>query len=223
MNRVLIVGAGGVGTVVAHKCAQNPGVFGAVMLASRTVSRAQAVAAAVKQKQQRDIATAPLDADNVAETVALLRSFKPKLLINVALPYQDLTLMQACLEAGVDYLDTANYESPGFPKFEYRHQWAMHPDYEKAGVMALLGSGFDPGVTNVFCAYARDHLFDEIDTIDMAAITARRSRRISTPKSTYAKSPSPAAIGKTVNGSKSPPCRSGWISTIRASAFALRI
>jgi saccharopine dehydrogenase (NAD+, L-lysine-forming) len=167
MKKVMIVGAGGVGGVVAHKCAQNREVFGDILLASRTESRAQAVAAAVKQKQQRDIATASLDADNVPETVALLKKFQPELLINVALPYQDLTLMQACLEAGVDYLDTANYESPDFPKFEYRHQWAMHPAYEKAGVMALLGSGFDPGVTNVFCAYARDHLFDEIDTVDI--------------------------------------------------------
>lgn len=167
MKKVMIVGAGGVGSVVAHKCAQNPDVFGDILLASRTESRAQDVAAAVKGKQRRDIATAALDADNVGETVTLLKQFKPELLINVALPYQDLTLMQACLEAGVDYLDTANYESPDFPKFEYRHQWAMHPDYEKAGVMALLGSGFDPGVTNVFCAYARDHLFDEIDTVDI--------------------------------------------------------
>jgi saccharopine dehydrogenase (NAD+, L-lysine-forming) len=167
MKKVMIVGAGGVGGVVAHKCAQNPAVFGEILLATRTESRAKAVAAAVKEKQRREIATARVDADNVAETVALIRQFEPELLINVALPYQDLTLMQACLEANVDYLDTANYEAPGFAKFEYRHQWDMHADFEKAGRMALLGSGFDPGVTNVFCAYARDHLFDEIDTIDI--------------------------------------------------------
>ena len=167
MKKVLIIGAGGVGTVVAHKCAQNPDVFGEILLASRTKSRADAIAQGVKQKQRRDIATAQVDADNVPETVALIRDFKPDLLINVALPYQDLTLMEACLQAGVDYLDTANYEAPGFAKFEYRHQWAFREKYERAGRMALLGSGFDPGVTNVFCAYARDHLFDEIDTIDI--------------------------------------------------------
>ncbi len=167
MKKVLIVGAGGVGNVVAHKCAQNPNVFGEILLASRTKSRADAVAQSVKQKQRRDIATARVDADNVPETVALIREFKPDLLINVALPYQDLTLMEACLEAGTDYLDTANYEAPGYAKFEYRHQWAFREKYERAGRMALLGSGFDPGVTNVYCAYARDYLFDEIDTIDI--------------------------------------------------------
>jgi saccharopine dehydrogenase (NAD+, L-lysine-forming) len=167
MAKVVIIGAGGVGAVVAHKCAQNPEVFGDILLASRTEARAEQVAQSVKKAHRREIAAMRVDADNVAETAALLKSFKPDLLINVALPYQDLTLMQACLDAGVDYLDTANYEAPAFPKFEYRLQWAMRADYEKAGRMALLGSGFDPGVTNVFCAHARDNLFDEIDTIDI--------------------------------------------------------
>lgn len=167
MNKVLIIGAGGVGGVVAHKCAQNSDVFGEVLLASRTKSRCDAIAKTVKEMQGRDIATARVDADDVPETVALIRDFEPDLLINVALPYQDLTLMDACLETGVDYLDTANYEPRDVAKFEYSWQWAYRERFEKAGVMALLGSGFDPGVTNVFCAYARDHLFDEIRTIDI--------------------------------------------------------
>ncbi len=166
-KKVLIIGAGGVGNVVAHKCAQNPEVFGDILLASRTKARADAVAETVKAKQKRAIETAAVDADDVAQTVQLIRSYKPDLLIHVALPYQDLTLMEACLEAGVDYLDTANYEAPGFAKFEYRHQWAFREKYEAAGRMALLGSGFDPGVTNVFCAYARDYLFDEIHYVDI--------------------------------------------------------
>ncbi len=167
MGKVVIIGAGGVGGVVAHKCAQRPEVFSDILLASRTKSRADDVAADVLARQRRAIKTAQVDADNVEETVALLKDYRPELLINVALPYQDLTLMRACLEAGVDYLDTANYEAPGFAKFEYRHQWAFREKYEAEGRMALLGSGFDPGVTNVFCAHARDALFDEIDTVDI--------------------------------------------------------
>src|SRR5690606_26746135 len=167
MHKVVIIGAGGVGNVVAHKCAQNSAVFGDILLASRTRSRCDAIAESVKELQGREIATAAVDADDVPQTVALLRDFKPDLLINVALPYQDLTLMDACLEAGVDYLDTANYEPRDVPKFEYKWQWAYRERFEKAGRMALLGSGFDPGVTNVFCAYARDYLFDEIDTVDI--------------------------------------------------------
>jgi saccharopine dehydrogenase (NAD+, L-lysine-forming) len=167
MHRVLIVGAGGVGGVVAHKCAQNPDIFGEIMLASRTRSRCDKIAAQIMELQGRQIATSRLDADKVPETVAMIRDFKPDLLINVALPYQDLSLMDACLETGVDYLDTANYEPPDEAKFEYKWQWAYRQKFSDAGVMALLGSGFDPGVTNVFCAYARDHLFDEIATIDI--------------------------------------------------------
>lgn len=167
MHKVIVIGAGGVGNVVAHKLAQRHEVFSDILLASRTKSRVDEVAKSVLDIQGRTLQTAKVDADNVAETVALLRDYKPELLINVALPYQDLTLMQACLEAGVDYLDTANYEAPGFAKFEYRHQWAFNDQYKKAGRMALLGSGFDPGVTNIFCAYAQKHLFDEIETIDI--------------------------------------------------------
>lgn len=167
MHKVLIIGAGGVGGVVAHKCAQNADVFGEIMLASRTKSRCDAIAASVKELTGREIATAAVDADDVAQTVALIRDFGPEMVINVALPYQDLSIMDACLEAGVHYLDTANYEPRDEAKFEYKWQWAYREKFEKAGLMALLGSGFDPGVTNVFCAHARDNLFDSIETIDI--------------------------------------------------------
>ena len=167
MHRVLIIGAGGVGGVVAHKCADNSEVFGEIMLASRTVSKCDAIATQVKQLRGRDITTARLDADDIAETVGLIRDYKPAVVINVALPYQDLPIMDACLETGVDYIDTANYEPKDTAKFEYSWQWAYRERFEQAGVMALLGSGFDPGVTNVFCAYARDHLFDQIESIDI--------------------------------------------------------
>lgn len=167
MSRVAIIGAGGVGSVVAHKCAQVPSVFSEILLASRTKQRCEEVRDAVRELQGRELEIARLDADNVQETVRLLEDFRPELLINVALPYQDLTLMEACLQAGVDYLDTANYEPPEEAKFEYSWQWAYHERFARAGRMALLGSGFDPGVTNVFCAYARQRLFDTIRTIDI--------------------------------------------------------
>jgi saccharopine dehydrogenase (NAD+, L-lysine-forming) len=172
MGRVLIVGAGGVGAVVAHKCAQHKEIFSEIMLASRTLLRCQKIAAEVKELSGRDIQVSQLDADNVKETVALLKSYKPDLLLNVALPYQDLPLMDACLEAGVPYLDTANYEPRDVAKFEYKWQWAYRERYREAGIMALLGSGFDPGVTNVFCAYAQKHLFDEIHTVDIVDCNA---------------------------------------------------
>jgi saccharopine dehydrogenase (NAD+, L-lysine-forming) len=167
MSKVLIIGAGGVGHVVAHKCAQVPEVFSEIMLASRTKSKCDAIAASVKERTGRTIQTAALDADNVAETVALIKKFEPKLLLNVALPYQDLALMDACLETGVDYLDTANYEPLDEAKFEYKWQWAYQDRFKEKGLMALLGSGFDPGVTNVYCAYAQKHLFDEIHELDI--------------------------------------------------------
>ncbi len=167
MSKVLIIGAGGVGHVVAHKCAQVPEVFSEILLASRTKSKCDAIAASVKDKTGRVIQTAALDADNVAETVALIKSFQPKLVLNVALPYQDLALMDACLETGVDYLDTANYEPLDEAKFEYKWQWAYQDRFKAKGLMALLGSGFDPGVTNVYCAYAQKHLFDEIHELDI--------------------------------------------------------
>ncbi|MGE9296032.1 MAG: saccharopine dehydrogenase family protein [Puniceicoccales bacterium] len=167
MAKVIIVGAGGVGNVVAHKCAQAPEVFSEIVLASRTVSKCDAIAADIKAKQGVEIRTAAIDADNVAAMTEFLKAEKPDLLLNVALPYQDLPLMDACLAAGIDYLDTANYEPPEEAKFEYKWQWAYQDRFKDAGRMALLGSGFDPGVTNVFCAYAQKHLFDEIETIDI--------------------------------------------------------
>ncbi len=172
MKKVLIVGAGGVGKVVAHKCAQATDVFSEVLLASRTKEKCDAIAQEVEAMRGTKIRTFALDADNVAETTALLKAEKPDLLLNVALPYQDLPLMDACLAAGIDYMDTANYEPPEYPKFEYKWQWAYRERFEKAGIMALLGSGFDPGVTNVFCAYAQKHLFDEIHTVDIVDVNA---------------------------------------------------
>jgi saccharopine dehydrogenase (NAD+, L-lysine-forming) len=167
MNKVLIIGAGGVGSVVAHKCAMLPEVFGEITLASRTLSKCDAIAASIKQRTGRTIQTAQVDADNSAETAELIRKTGAKLLINVALPYQDLHLMDACLAAGCDYMDTANYEPKDVAKFEYSWQWAYQERFEKAGLSALLGSGFDPGVTNVFTAWALKHHFDEIHTLDI--------------------------------------------------------
>ncbi|NQU65141.1 MAG: saccharopine dehydrogenase family protein, partial [SAR324 cluster bacterium] len=163
MGRVLIIGAGGVGGVVTHKCAQLPEVFTDICLASRTLSKCTAI----QSQLTRSIETAQVDADNVGELVNLIGSFKPDLVINVALPYQDLSIMDACLETGVNYLDTANYEPPDEAKFCYQWQWDYQERFREKGIMALLGCGFDPGVTNVFCAYAQKHLFDEIRTIDI--------------------------------------------------------
>ena len=167
MARVLIIGAGGVGGVVAHKCAQVADVFTEIMLASRTKSKCDAIAADIKARTGRTIATAQVDADNVPELVALIKAYKPEMVLNLALPYQDLTIMDACLETGVHYLDTANYEPLDEAKFEYKWQWAYQEKFREAGLMALLGSGFDPGVTNVFCAYAQKHLLDEIHVLDI--------------------------------------------------------
>ena len=167
MSKVIIIGAGGVGNVVAHKCAQSPTIFNEIVLASRTLKKCEAIAQIVKEKTGQVIRTTQIDADDVQATTDLLKKEKPELLINVALPYQDLTLMDACLNAGVHYLDTANYEPPEEAKFEYKWQWAYQERFEQAGLTALLGSGFDPGVTNVFCAYAQKHLFDHIETIDI--------------------------------------------------------
>src|SRR5690606_21607198 len=138
MAKVLIIGAGGVSGVVVHKCAQLPDVFSEIVLASRTESKCKAIAAQIN----RPIKTAQVDADNVPELVALLKAEKPDLVINVALPYQDLHIMEACLEVGIDYLDTANYEPPQTAKFEYSWQWAYQDKFQDAGIMALLGSGF---------------------------------------------------------------------------------
>jgi saccharopine dehydrogenase (NAD+, L-lysine-forming) len=163
MGSVLIIGAGGVGRVVAHKCAQVPDVFGDICLASRTLSRCEAI----RDSLPRSIEIARVDADRSAEVEDLIRRFKPDLVINVALPYQDLSIMDACLATGVHYLDTANYEPPDEARFCYRWQWDYHERFRDAGLTALLGSGFDPGVTNVFCAYALKHHFDAVDAVDI--------------------------------------------------------
>jgi len=164
-NRVtLIIGAGGVGRVVAHKCAMNVDIFGHIVLASRTKAKCDAIASEIKDVE---IETRSVDADNTQELIKLIKDIDANIVINVALPYQDLTIMDACIATGVDYLDTANYEHPDEAKFEYKEQWARDEAFKNAHIMGLLGSGFDPGVTNVFCAYAQKHYFDEIHTIDI--------------------------------------------------------
>ncbi|MEK7412216.1 MAG: saccharopine dehydrogenase family protein [Planctomycetota bacterium] len=167
MARVLIIGAGGVGGVVTHKCAQVPEVFSDIMLASRTKEKCDAIAKDVKQLRKRKIATAAVDADDPKNTIKLIKSFKPELVINVALPYQDLAIMDACLATGTHYLDTANYEPKDKAKFEYKWQWAYKKKFEKAGLTAILGCGFDPGQSNIYCAYAAKHHFDEIHSVDI--------------------------------------------------------
>jgi saccharopine dehydrogenase (NAD+, L-lysine-forming) len=172
MGKVLIIGAGGVGAVVVHKVAQNPDVFTEIMLASRTKSKCDIIAADVKKRYGVDIKTAQVDADVVADLVKLFNDYKPELVINVALPYQDLTIMDACLEAGVNYMDTANYEPKDEAHFEYSWQWAYKEKFEKAGLTAILGCGFDPGVTSIFTAYAAKHHFDEIHYLDIVDCNA---------------------------------------------------
>lgn len=166
MGKALIIGAGGVAGVVIHKCCQNPDVFEEICIASRTKSKCDAYKEKLEGGRTK-ISTAQVDADQTGELVALIKQFKPDMVINVALPYQDLTIMDACLETGVHYLDTANYEPPEEAKFEYKWQWAYKEKFEKAGLTAILGCGFDPGVTGIFSAYALKHYFDEIHTIDI--------------------------------------------------------
>jgi saccharopine dehydrogenase (NAD+, L-lysine forming) len=163
LSKVLIIGAGGVGSVVTHKCCQVPEVFSEIILASRTLDKCERI----KSQLPRSIRTAQVDADDTAQVIDLINRTSPDLLINVALPYQDLTLMDACLATGLDYLDTANYEPRDEAKFCYQWQWDYQERFKDRGIMALLGCGFDPGVTNIFCAYALKHHFDEIHTIDI--------------------------------------------------------
>mgnify|MGYP000985846996 FL=1 len=172
MGKVLIIGAGGVGTVVVHKVAQNPEVFTEIMLASRTKSKCDVIAKDIKSRYGIEVKTAQVDADVVPELVALFKDYQPELVINVALPYQDLTIMDACLEAGVNYMDTANYEPKDEAHFEYSWQWAYREKFEKAGLTAILGCGFDPGVTSIFTAYAAKHHFDEIHYLDIVDCNA---------------------------------------------------
>ena len=167
MSNVLVIGAGGVGSVAVHKMAMNPDIFSGITLASRTVSKCEAIAASVRQRTGVGISTRQIDADDVAATTALIREVEPRLVVNLALPYQDLTIMDSCLEAGVDYLDTANYEPREEAKFEYKWQWAYHDRFKAAGRMALLGSGFDPGVTSVFATWLKKHKLRRIRTLDI--------------------------------------------------------
>lgn len=169
MGKVLQIGAGGVGTVVAHKMANQPDIFSEVTLASRTQSKCDAVAKAIGKSHVR---TAQVDADDVEQLTRLIERVKPDLVVNVALPYQDLPIMDACLATGVSYLDTANYEPKDVAKFEYSWQWAYKERFEKAGLTAILGCGFDPGVTSVFTAYAAKHHFDEINHLDIVDCNA---------------------------------------------------
>ncbi len=169
MAKVIIIGAGGVGTVVAHKCAQNPEVFTEIVLASRTRSKCEAIARKIGDGR---ITTDSVDADSVPELVELFNRHKPDLVINVALPYQDLTIMDACLECGVNYLDTANYEPKDEAHFEYSWQWAYKEKFEKAGLTAILGCGFDPGVSGVFTAYAAKHYFSDMEYLDIVDCNA---------------------------------------------------
>ncbi len=168
MARVMVVGAGGVGNVVVHKSAAQE-EFSQILLASRTIDKCYSISERV---QSPKVQIAALDADDVNNTVKLLKDFRPDILINVALPYQDLALMDACLEVGVHYLDTANYEPPNEAKFEYSWQWKYHERYKQAGLTAILGCGFDPGVTGVFTAYALKHYFDEIHYLDIVDCNA---------------------------------------------------
>lgn len=164
MANILIIGAGGVGRVVVHKCVQNRDIFKKITIASRTLSKCEQLQNEVGKEH---LNIAKVDADSVEELVTLIEKVKPDMVLNIALPYQDLTIMEACLQTGVHYLDTANYEHPDIAKFEYKEQWAFDEKYKKSEIMALLGSGFDPGVTNVFCAYLQKHYFDEIEMIDI--------------------------------------------------------
>jgi len=166
-KKTLIIGAGGVGNVVVFKCAMNIETFGEITLASRTLSKCTSIAQNVLERTGVVVKTAKVDADSVRELIDLIEMTEADIVINVALPYQDLTIMDACTACGVDYLDTANYEHPDTAKFEYKEQWERNEQFKDANTMALLGSGFDPGVTNVFCAYAQKHYFDEIHTIDI--------------------------------------------------------
>ena len=152
MGKALIIGCGGVASVAIHKCCQNSEVFEEICIASRTVSKCDALKEKLQGTTKTKITTAQVDADNVEELVALIRKVQPDVVLNLALPYQDLHIMDACLETGVHYVDTANYEPEDTAKFEYKWQWAYKERYEKAGITALLGSGFDPGVTSdIFC------------------------------------------------------------------------
>ena len=167
MTKTLVIGAGGVGSVAVHKMTMCPDVFGDILLASRRIAKCDDIAQSVTKRFGAKIETAELDADDTQKTIDLIARFKPDRVVNLALPYQDLAIMDACLATGVDYLDTANYEPRDEAKFEYHWQWAYHDRFVERGIMALLGCGFDPGVTNVFTAYIAKHYVEEMRTLDI--------------------------------------------------------
>ena len=169
MAKVIIIGAGGVGTVVAHKCAQNPEVFTEVVVASRSLDKCRALVEAIGSPR---LSADRVDADSVEQLCELFERHRPDMVINVALPYQDLTIMDACLKCGVNYLDTANYEPRDVAHFEYSWQWAYRERFEQAGLTAILGCGFDPGVSGVFTAYAAKHYFSEMRYLDIVDCNA---------------------------------------------------
>lgn len=206
MGKALIIGAGGVAGVVIHKCCQNSEVFTEICIASRTKSKCDKFKEELQDKTATKITTAQVDANDVDQLIALIEQEKPDIVINVALPYQDLTIMDACLATKTDYVDTANYEPEDTAKFEYKWQWAYRERFEKAGITALLGSGFDPGVTGVFCAYARSTTSTKYTTLIFwtatVVTTAIRLPPTSIRKSTFGKFPQKAATSKTANGWK---------------------
>ena len=222
MSKVLVIGCGGVASVAISKCCQVSDVFTELCIASRTKSKCDALAAKLAPTTRTKITTAQVDADDVQQLCDLINSYKPDLVMNIALPYQDLTIMDACLACGVNYMDTANYEpentddpawraiyekrckEAGFSAyFDYSWQWAYKKKFEDAGLTALLGCGFDPGVTQAYCAYAAKHEFDSIDTIDILDCNGGDHGYAFAPRSTCARSPPPAAIWRTASGSRS--------------------
>ena len=167
MGKALIIGCGGVGSVAIHKCVQNSAVFSEICIASRNIDKCNELKAKLDGKSSTRISTAQIDANNVDALVNLIEIFNPDVVVNLALPYHDLKIMEACLRTRTNYLDTANYEPEDTAYFEYKHQWALDEDFKRAGITALLGCGFDPGVTGIFTAYALKHHFDKIETIDI--------------------------------------------------------
>mgnify|MGYP000193699332 CR=1 FL=1 len=233
MGKALIIGCGGVASVVIHKCCQNSSVFEEIMIASRTKSKCDTIKEKLEGTTPTKIRTAKVDADNVDELVALIDEYKPDIVMNIALPYQDLTIMDACLKCGVNYMDTANYEpedtddpkwreiyekrckEEGFTAyFDYSWQWAYKEKFEKAGLTALLGSGFDPGVTRMLRSTCLTRSTPSTFSTATAATTVIRLPPTLTPKSTCARFPHPARTGRTATGSKSRPCPSSVNTTL---------
>ncbi len=222
MGKAMIIGCGGVASVAIHKCCQNSDVFTELCLASRTKAKCDALRDKLDGQTKTKISTAQVDANNVEELTRLIEAEQPDVVLNLALPYQDLSIMEACLAARVPYVDTANYEPEDTARFEYKWQWAYRERFEQAGITALLGSGFDPGVTGVFSAYALKHYFDEIHYIDIwtatPATTVIPLPPTLTRKLIFARFPPTAAIGKTASGWKLRPWKLNAFITFRRLA-----